>query len=196
MLISIDGIDGCGKSTQVRLLAEALGATAIQEISPSRWGKALRGSDNPSLAQQLAWFTADRAVLAETLEAAAGSETNHIVSDRSYLSGVAYQSFDSVLTPEFVEDLNRAIVPDYDLQVYLHVPVEVALARVDARGIAKTWCEKPDRLTWASEVFACYARERDFVVQIDGYRTIEEVAVDMAAAAEAASTAAFGRRVW
>ena len=38
MLISIDGIDGCGKSTQVRLLSEALGADAIQEISPSRWG--------------------------------------------------------------------------------------------------------------------------------------------------------------
>ncbi len=196
MLISIDGIDGCGKSTQVRLLSEALGADAIQEISPSRWGKALRSSDNPSLAQQLAWFTADRAVLAERLEAASGSEGNHLVSDRSYLSGVAYQSFESVLTPEFVEELNLAIVPAYDLQIYLHVPVDAALARIDARGEAKTWCEKPDRLTWCTEVFARYAEERPQIVRIDGYRTIEEVAADVLAAAEEASRQRFGRRVW
>ena len=89
MLISIDGIDGCGKSTQVKRLAEAIGASTIQEISPSRWGQQFRSLSAPTLAQQLALFTADRAVLAEPLERASGSHTHHLVSDRSYLSGVA-----------------------------------------------------------------------------------------------------------
>ena len=89
MLISIDGIDGCGKSTQVKRLAEAIGASTIQEISPSRWGQQFRSLSAPILAQQFALFTADRAVLAKQFEGAAGSRSNHLVSDRSYLSGVA-----------------------------------------------------------------------------------------------------------
>jgi dTMP kinase len=183
MLISIDGIDGCGKSTQVRMLAEALGAEQIQEISPSRWGKLLRSSTEPSLAQQLAWFTADRAVLAERLEAAAGSTSKHIVSDRSFLSGVAYQSYDSGLSPSFIEELNRAIVPEYDLQIVLHVPLEVAFARIDARGIAKTWCENPGLLTWAMRVFEAWGAKRENIALVDGNRPIDAVAADVLAAA-------------
>jgi len=196
MLISIDGIDGCGKSTQVGLLAEALGAERIQEISPSRWGKLMRSTKDPSLAQQLAWFTADRAVIAERLEAAAGSADDHLVSDRSYLSGVAYQSYDSGLSPSFIEELNRAIVPDYDLQIYLQVPVSTALGRVDNRGVARDWCEHPGLLTWAARVFETWASKRDQIVIVDGARPIEEVAPDVRAAAREAARARLGRSPW
>ncbi len=196
MLISIDGIDGCGKSTQVGLLSGVLGARRIQEISPSRWGKRLRATANPSLAQQLAWFTADRATLAESLEEASGSETVHIVSDRSYLSAVAYQSYDSGLTPSFLEELNRSIVPEYDLQIFLHVPVTTALVRIEARGEAKDWCEHPGLLTWADRVFETWVSMRDFIEQVDGARGIDEVAADVRDAACAASLRRFGRIVF
>lgn len=196
MLISIDGIDGCGKSTQVQLLADAMDAEQIQEISPSRWGRLLRSTENPSLAQQLAWFTADRAVLAEKLDAAAASEVRHLVSDRSYLSGVAYQSYDSGLSPSFIEELNRAIVPDYDLQIYLQVPVTTAMERIDARGETKDWCETEGLLTWASRVFETWAAQRDQIVTIDGARSIEEVAMDVLRAAEKASRRTLGRVTW
>jgi dTMP kinase len=196
MLISIDGIDGCGKSTQVKRLAEAIGARAIQEISPSRWGRQFRALSAPTLAQQLALFTADRAVLAERLERASGSKTEHLVSDRSYLSGVAYQSYESFLTPEFIEEMNRAIVPQYDLQIYLHIPVDVAMARIEQRGEAKTWCEKPGLLRWASGVMGRWAQSREHVVQIDGDRSIEAVASDVMAAAQAAAVRRLGASPW
>ncbi len=196
MLISIDGIDGCGKSTQVGLVRDALKADYIQEISPSRWGKLLRGSESPSLAQQLAWFTADRAVIASTLEAAAGNPDHHLVSDRSYLSGVAYQSYDSVLTPVFLEEMNRAIVPEYDLQIVLNVPIETAFARIEARGEKKTWCENPELLTHASAVFQEQAARRENVVLIDASQTIEEVFADVMSAMKAASERRYGRVVF
>lgn len=196
MLISIDGIDGCGKSTQVRLLADRIGAERIQEISPSRWGRRLRATGQPSLAQQLAWFTADRASLAEKLEAAAGSPTTHLVSDRSYLSGIAYQSYDSGLAPRFLEEMNLAIVPPYDLQVFLHVPVETALARIAARGDATTWCENAGLLTWACRVFEVWAVRRKQVRQIDGARPVEEVARSVLAEAERVARETFGELPW
>ena len=196
MLISIDGIDGCGKSTQVSMLTEALGARQIQEISPSRWGKTLRAMSAPTLAQQLAYFTADRAVLAETLESAAGSETVHIVSDRSYLSGVAYQSYNSPLSPAFVEELNLALVPTYDLQLVLHVPVEVAMARIEKRGEKKTWCENTGLLTWATGVFEQWAATRDQITLVDATRDIDGVFAQVIEAAKVASMSRFGRVVF
>jgi len=196
MLISIDGIDGCGKSTQVGLLSERLGADRIQEISPSRWGKLLRGSESPSLAQQLAWFTADRAVIAERLEAHAGNPDQHLVSDRSYLSGVAYQSYDSALTPSFLEEMNRSIVPEYDLQLLLDVPIETAFARIEARGEKKTWCENPELLTHAAAVFREQAARRENVVLVNAKQSIEEVFADVMAAVEAASQRVYGRVVF
>ena len=196
MLISIDGIDGCGKSTQVQRLAAALGGETLQEISPSRWGRQLRAMESPSLPEQLALFTADRAVIAERLEAASGSDTEHLVTDRSYLSGVAYQSFQSPLTPEFVEEMNRTLLPEYDLQIYLHVPVETAFQRIDARGEGRTWCENPELLSWATGVFSRFAESRDHVRQVHGVGTIEEVSAKLLAEVETVSSARFGRVVW
>lgn len=196
MLISIDGIDGCGKSTQQKRLAKALGADMITEISPSRWGKKMRSLEDPSLANQLALFTADRAIIAETLEAATGSTSQHLVSDRSYLSSIAYQSYDSPLTPSFLEEMMRSIVPEYDLMIFLDVPVDIALARVEARGITRTWCETPGLLTWARRVFETWTSERDNIVRIDGTQSMDEVTADVIAAAEAASEKRFGQKVW
>ena len=67
MLISIDGIDGCGKSTQVKRLAELMGAKPIIEISDSRWGRRLRSLESPTLGQQMAYFLADRVGLVPLL---------------------------------------------------------------------------------------------------------------------------------
>lgn len=196
MLISIDGIDGCGKSTQVGLLTDALQATRIQEISPTRWGKTLRAMESPSLAQQLALFTADRACLAETLEAAAGSETNHIVSDRSFLCGVAYQSHESPLTPHFLRELNRTLVPEYDLQILLDVPLDTAFARIESRGEKKTWCETPGLLSHARMVFHEQANSHENVVLIDATQGIGDVFAAVRAAVEKASVRRFDRIVF
>ncbi len=196
MLISIDGIDGCGKSTQVDLLTKALGAEQIIQISPSRWGKTLRGLASPTWEEQIAYFLADRAGLVPMLEAHAGNADTHLVSDRSYLSGVAYQSFESSLSPTQLDAINRALVPDYDLQIYLHIPVSKAMHRIETRGEAKTWCENPELLTWATRVFERWAAEHDYIAMVDADQTIEEVHADVMTAVRAASEAKFGRIVW
>jgi dTMP kinase len=196
MLISIDGIDGCGKSTQVDLLAQALSAEQTIQISPSRWGKTLRALAAPTWEEQIALFLADRVGLVPRLEAAAGHESNHLVSDRSFLSGVAYQSFEASLSPTQLDAINRALVPEYDLQIYMNIPVTKAMERIESRGEAKTWNEKPALLTWAAQIFATWAEKHANIVMVDADQTIEEVHADVMAAARAASEKSFGRVVW
>lgn len=196
MLISIDGIDGCGKSTQINKLQAALGAGYHIEISPTEWGKKLRAMESPTLAEQLACFLADRVENVEKLRRHAGSETEHLVSDRSWLSTVAYQSFQSDLSPDFLEELNRVIVPDYDLMIVLDLPVEISLERVSRRGEALTWCEKPDRLAHCRQVYLDRAAGMEHAVVISAAPGPDEVGAAVMAAVEAASQRRFGRRVW
>jgi len=196
VLISIDGIDGCGKSTQVGLLAEDLGARRIQEISDSVWGRRLRALESPTLGQQLAYFTADRALLSPTLAEASGSPDVHVVSDRSYLSSVAYQSYESPLTPELLEEIGLTLMPPYDLQLVLRIPAERGLARVQQRGEAMTWCETPERLTWCARIFDRWAAKRQGIASVDALGTIEEVHARVMAEVERVSRAHFGRVVW
>ncbi len=193
MLISIDGIDGCGKSTQVARLAQRLEAQRLQEISDSRWGRKLRALKDPSLEEQLACFLADRALLAPRLEEAAGSRTKHIVSDRSYLSTVAYQSYDSGLAPSVLERINRVLVPEYDLMIVLDLPVDVALGRVTSRGGERDWCETEGRLTWARRVFETWASQRGNIALVDAQPGPDQVFEDVLAAAQAACLRCFGR---
>lgn len=196
MLISIDGIDGCGKSTQIRYISQLTGAKAIQEISDSHWGRTFRSLESPSLAEQIAYFLADRAGLSPMLHEAAGSETQHIVSDRSYLSGVAYQSFNSGLSPEMIEEMNKALVPEYDAMLVLDLPVEVSLERVRKRGEKLTWCENDALLTWASRVFQTWAVYRDNIYLINADQTPEQVSADIDKVLRQVSEAKFGRVLW
>jgi len=196
MLISMDGIDGCGKSTQVALLAEHIGADRVREPTDGRWGRLLRSLDQPTLEQQLAYFLADRASHVPVLEEAAGSEAVHRVSDRSYLSTVGYQSFESPLSPDLLERINLALVPPYDLMIVLDLPVEVGLGRVASRDGTRDWCETEDRLTWVRQVLQTWAAQRDNVVLVDASPLPEEVFAQVVAAAEAASVAQFGQVVW
>lgn len=196
MLISIDGIDGCGKSTQVQRLSETLSAKKIQEISDSRWGRKLRSLESPTLEEQMAYFLADRTLLVPTLEEAAGSASHHIVSDRSYLSTVAYQSYNSVFSPGMLEGINRALVPEYDLMIVLDLPVSVALERVKKRGEKLTWCENEGLLTWARRVFETWAAQNQNIHLVNAQQTPDEVAADVRKILEETSQAKFDKLVW
>ncbi len=196
MLISIDGIDGCGKSTQIRHISGMTGAKAIQEISDSHWGRIFRSLESPTLAEQIAYFLADRAGLSPMLTEAAGSEAHHIVSDRSYLSGVAYQSFNSGLAPEMIEQMNRALVPEYDAMLVLDLPVEVSLERVKKRGEKLTWCENDALLTWARRVFQTWSVYRDNIYLINADQPPEQVSAEITKVLTQISNEKFGRVLW
>ena len=142
MFLSLDGIDGTGKSTQVRLLAahlRALGHTVTTCVDPggTELGAKLReillhGRQNSmGLRTEALLFMASRAELADLVIAPALARGEVVISDRYLLANVVYQGHAGGLPPEELRTLGgfatAGALPD--LTLILDLPVEAARAR-------------------------------------------------------------------
>jgi dTMP kinase len=142
-LIALEGIDGAGKSTQARLLAQALaargyGVCLTREPSDGPQGKELRrylggGRRHLSPDQELALFMADRREQVGRVVAPALAAGKVVVTDRSYYSSAAYQGALG-LAVEAIIAANEAFAPRPDLVFLLQLPVDQALRRCRQGG--------------------------------------------------------------
>lgn len=184
--VVLEGLDGAGTTTQAQRLAAWLreaGRTVVETHEPTDGpvGRliraALREEAGAVARSTLPWmFAADRAdhlsgLVEPTL--AAGSD---VVSDRYLHSSLAYQSIDRPLEQVFA--LNAAFrVPD--LTCFVRVPVEVCLARIEARGGIREIFEKRDQLEAIKRqydrVLERLKQRGDPIVDIDGDAPIDQV---------------------
>lgn len=145
--ITIEGGEGTGKSTQVRLLAKGLETAGIDVIVTREPG----GSPGAEQIRSLLvtggtgrWSPLTEALLhyaarCEHLEKTvlpALDAGRWVVSDRFADSTMAYQGYGHGLGRETVDALHRLVVGDFapDLTVILDLPVEVGLARAADRA--------------------------------------------------------------
>ena len=149
LFITIEGIDGAGKSTQARLLAEWLrerGAEVLLTREPggTKLGERLRavlldGQAAVSAAAELFLYAADRAQHVEEVIRPALGEGRTVVCERYADSTAAYQGYGRRLDLDFVHQVNRFATGglEPDLTLLLDLPVEVARQRM---------AQTPDRL--------------------------------------------------
>lgn len=111
--IAFEGLDGCGKSTQARLLAEALGAELTREPGSTPLGARLRhellhSEDEISARTEMLLYAADRAHHLHRVVKPSLAAGRCVVSDRSVWSSVAYQGFGRGLGAPLVRSVNDA----------------------------------------------------------------------------------------
>ena len=161
-LIALEGIDGCGKSTQARALAEALGATLTFEPGATPVGARLRelllapDAPPPSPRAEALLMAADRAEhVALVLEPALAAGA-WVVSDRYAASTIAYQGYGQGLDPAALDELVRWATGGLaaDLSILVDVSVEVAASRLAAAGRGGS-----DRMERLGPAFARRVRE-------------------------------------
>jgi dTMP kinase len=135
--LTIEGLDGCGKSTQVKLLARWLrrkGDEVVCTDEPTNGPigktikKILAGKFRVPPEVEVALFAADRMqhlsrVIQPSLKAG-----KIVLNERYVYSSLAYQSARGV-PPELVRKANE-LAPPPDLAILVDVPAEVALSRI------------------------------------------------------------------
>jgi dTMP kinase len=182
--IVIDGVDGCGKSTQARLLAEALGVPTrlhLREPGSTGVGERLRElllcrdyELGPAVETLL--FAAARRQMLDELVAPALERGEDVVCERFNPSTYAYQAVAGNLEEREVLDLlsTWANSPRPDLVILLDLEVEEAAAR---RGAATDRIEDKglEFQRRVAEGYRRYAEHFSEAVLVPAAGTSEEV---------------------
>lgn len=185
LFIVIEGIDGTGKSTQSKRLAEwfrSRGREVVLSREPTDgpWGKKLRESATTgrlSAEEELECFLNDRREHVEMSIKPALAECKVVILDRYYFSTMAYQGargFD----PAEIRRRNEAFAPQPDLLLILDLSVESAHSRIGARGDTANEFEQRDTLTRCREIFLSL-RDEPFACVIDAEPSLNEVTADI-----------------
>jgi dTMP kinase len=141
LFLSLDGLDGTGKSTQCRLLAEWLrgqGREVVSAVDPggTPLGKELREillSHRRQVVRscEALLFMASRAQLVEEVIRPALAAGKVVVSDRYLLANVVYQGHAGGLDVDLLWQVGRLSTGglEPDRTFVLDLPLEIALAR-------------------------------------------------------------------
>ncbi len=160
-----EGIDGTGKSTQVRMLAQSLrqrGLDVVETFEPSDGphGRRLREMfgrrHELTPEEELALFMADRLDHVERVIKPALAAGKTVVCDRYYLSTAAYQGAAGADAGEIIRK-NREFAPEPDLFIILELPPAIGRARISSlRGEEPNDFEKQDYLERVAARFAAF----------------------------------------
>lgn len=141
--IAFEGIEGCGKSTQARLLAESIGAVLTRETGGTTVGARIRevlhdpANTHLSPVAEALLIAGDRAQHRSEILEPALSAGRHVVSDRSVYSSIAYQGYGRGLPLEMLRTVNDWALGGRwpDLVVLLDIDHGSAMARLADRSL-------------------------------------------------------------
>ncbi len=188
LFLSLDGVDGAGKSTQVaRLIAwfEQQGRTVISPRDPgsTALGESLREillhrQEIPlSMTAEMLLYMASRAQLVREVIRPALSAGQVVIADRYLLANVVYQGCAGGEDVEHIWQVGSiatgGLMPQ--LTIILDVPVEIALGRL-SRGLDRLESRGPEYMRLVREGFLQQAqRLGDAAVIIDASRSPDEI---------------------
>jgi dTMP kinase len=178
VFICIEGLDGCGKTTQAKLLAKKLREShnAVYTAEPSR-GKigtfirerCLYGEKRLSTVVEALLFAADRVEHVENEVLPALHEGHLVISDRYVYSSLAYQGA-ADLSIEWIEQINEHTLKP-DLAVFIDVDPKTVMHRLKPE---RSVMENMETQQKVRDVYLKFVAKGG-LVRIDGNRTKAEV---------------------
>ena len=192
MLINFEGIDGCGKSTQIHLLKKYLeengrqvqvyrepGGTPIAEKIRSIL---LDSKNNMSVVSELLLFSAARAQLVQEKIIPALDNGATVILDRFYDSTTAYQGYGrSVLPIDEISVLNKmascGLVPK--ITFYLRISQKLALERRLQNAQDRMEMAGNEFYSRVLDGYENIIKEHSRFIVLDGAQSIESIAKEI-----------------
>ena len=202
--VVLEGLDGCGKTTQLQALRQWLPASGL--IAPGRQllvtrepggtplGLALRqlllhppGDAAPAPTAELLLYAADRAQHVEYTIRPALERGDWVLSDRFAGSTVAYQGYGRGLSHDLIAQLEAIATGGLtaDLTLWLDLPLAESLRRRGDRPADRIEASGEAFLQRVAEGFAALAQQRGWQ-RLDASQPMEAVTDQVAAAVAAA----------
>ena len=186
--IVIEGLDGSGKSTQAKKLAQSIPNSLLtREPSDNNIGALCRAAFSKeldlSLQSIMLLLIADRIEHLEKIVVPALEAGRDVICDRYYLSNMAYQGQHEREIKEIYELNKKFGAPVPDLTIFLSIEPEKALERIKARSSAQTVFEELQKLKKIHENYGQaiqFLREQgEMVVEIPAVLSEDEVAAEI-----------------
>lgn len=190
MLITFEGLDFSGKSTQVRLLSERLSqenfnVLVLREPGGTEIGEKIRSilldkeSSGMTDASELFLFSASRAQLVEEVVKPAFEGNMIVICDRFYDSTTAYQGWGRGLMKEAIAAIHKlatsGLVPD--VTFFLDLPLSEVEKRMQRSKSGKDRMESNGQGFYEKvrEGYLHLARQEKRFVIIDAMQSIETI---------------------
>ena len=180
MLINLEGIDGCGKSTQSKFLMEKFEENnektiILKEPTNGKYGKKLwemlSGKREATTEQILDLFVMDRKEHVNNKINPALKKGKIVLMDRYYYSTMAYQAAAGIDVNRIRKD--NEFAPKPDIVLIFDLPVDLAMKRVIGHSVADVF-EKEEHLEKVREAYLNLKND-PLVRIIDSTRTPEEI---------------------
>lgn len=164
LLIALEGIDGSGKSTQARRLAQALRERGIEAVVFREPGDSVHGDRlreqfehgrTLSPEEEMRLFVEDRRIDVRDNIGPSLAAGKIVILDRYYFSTMAYQGALGI-DPEAIRAENEAFAPRPDLTLVLDVAADTGVARVRGRRDVPDSYEGADYLARVRELFVSF----------------------------------------
>ena len=181
--IVLEGIDGCGKTTQINELYKWLptsglinkNATLIRTREPggSCLGREIRdmilyknGSDSPSLLTELLLYSADRAEHISKIILPALQNGHWIISDRFSGSTLAYQGYGREISIDIIKKLEDIVCKNIkpDLTFFLEISPEESILRRKNKVADRIESEGLEFLKKVNDGFKLIASENNWEI--------------------------------
>lgn len=197
LYIALEGIDGCGKTTQAAQLLEyfkSKGKEVVLTREPRKDGlvgelaaKILLGEVKVPAVSLQYLFSADRAIHHEELVLPSLKAGKVVITDRCFWSAIVYGILDRtsgrydksaadllLISQSILSMYHQFTVPDYTF--YLKIPLDESLHRLDEKDAAKEIYESKSKLSKVMEGYE-YLKERfsNEIIPIDGVGGVKAV---------------------
>jgi len=191
MFITFEGLDFCGKSTQVQLLEKYLiengkQVKIIREPGGTPISEKIRNvlldkkNSEMSIETELILFSASRSQLVHEIILPALENNVYVISDRFHDSSIAYQAFGRKIDLDFVMNLQNFVIGKAvpNLTFFIDVPINVIVYRMSKVKKIELDRIESSKIDFYERVRAGYLylteKEERFRI-IDGTLTIDEI---------------------